>query len=210
MIFNSDYPQVYIAKTFSASGTTIDVGYGVWNKTISIPHNLPFAPLIRGVWSDDPNFTWANDLSIYSKTRFGNFPDIALTGYRSDSNNIYLDCASGVDVPVTFYVKGILIPPPNFMGDIAEFDTIGEYKFNSDKKYNKLFASGELPVGGGVVNHNLGYAPVCWVFEKSPHGSLAINKVKVNEQSLIVQTPNGATDNGFYYFIMKDGYRGEG
>jgi len=48
------------------------------------------------------------------------------------------------------------------------------------------------------------------LFENGQYGSLSVNKTKITEQQLIVQTPNGATDNGFYYFILKDGYDGKG
>lgn len=209
MIFNSDYPEIYIAKTFSARMTTADQGWGIYVGEARVSHNLPFKPLIRGIWSTDPNFSWANDLDAFSRGGFGNSPDISLDTYLSRDSDLFFR-GSSIDKSVTFYIKGILIAPPNFTGNIAEFDTLGAYKFNSDKRYNKLFASGELPIGGGTVTHNLGYLPICWVFEKGQYGSLSVNKTKITEQQLIVQTPNGATDNGFYYFILKDGYDGKG
>nr|DAW32268.1 MAG TPA: hypothetical protein [Caudoviricetes sp.] len=202
-IYNSDHPEVYVAKVFEKKflmrGDRWD------DRELHFNHGLPFVPLMRGIWSDDINFNWSNDLEVYSKMRFGNMPEIALECY-ADERQIHLIGINNIDPPTNVWmcVKIICLVPPDYNGDVSVFDTKGNFKFNSDNKYNKLIESGTLPSAGGTIVHNLGYIPIFWVFSGDDgQGSL---DVIISETSVRIINRDQLAKKPIYYFLFGDSY----
>lgn len=205
-IYNSDYPEVYIAKVFEKDFLVTADEYG-GNGELHFNHGLPFTPLMRGVWSDESHFSWSNDLSVMSKIRFGNMPEVALT-CSADNQQIHLIGTNNTYPFRNFriYVKIICLVPPDYNGSLEAFDVAGKFKFNSDKKYNKLLESGILPAAGGVVSHNLGYIPIVWAFS----GANGVNgvgiEVRVDQAKMQVINLDQYSQKPIYYYIFGDSY----
>ena len=209
--FISSYPQLYIARTFTGQVTIPASPFGGFGQ-ITIPHGLPFTPLIRGVWSNESNFSWSNDLDVRFSAEFSPTPGgnpLELTGYMATQTNIEAYFISNLsNQAVTLFVQGVCLVPSTFLGSINPFDTAGNFKFNSDFKYNQIFAQGTLPPTGGTVNHNLGYQPVCHVYAQFP-GNIngqQVSSTITNTQLIVDPGDLAGVASSFYYLIFADDY----
>ena len=207
--FISSYPQLYIARTFTGQVT---IPAGQWFGTITIPHGLPFTPLIRGIWSTTQNFSWSNDFDVMFRDEFatgaGSNP-VILSRYQASPSNITIDFISNLwNEAVTLFVQGVCLVPSTFLGSVNPFDTAGNFKFNSDFKYNQIFAQGTLPPNGGTANHNLGYQPVCHVYAQFPGNvnGQQVSSIITNTQLVVDPGDLAGVASSFYYLIFADDY----
>lgn len=176
-IFNSDYPTPYLVYN---SGVLSLVGKKAANgdPTTTIKtfrHNLPFTPLLAGVWSLDSDFTTAHDITNvwaeYSATplvydmRFKYRLDFA-----ADETYIYVSCENYTSSDVTIYIKLTGFIPPDYSGDVTELFDDSSFTLNSDYVYRKIAFAGSVDIADAGfdvnISHNLGYVPQVRTWEE--------------------------------------------
>lgn len=160
-LINSDYPLdkiVYLLET----PFTVNPG----NVEFSVPHNLPFTPLLKAVWSTDPGFSVtynigdgvpdSNPLIVFSTIG----TDVSAT---STNARVYFIRNAPTSQVVYIRIWGYM---PSNINDIVPPTAISGDKFvvNSDYNYTKLFMAGvtsssSTPGLATSVDHNLGYYP---------------------------------------------------
>jgi hypothetical protein len=158
-IINSDYPMDMIVFFDHRE----NLPNASSSPSATIQHNLPFIPLVFGVWSITQD---------YSDPRsFGQLTD-SLDGYvdvRADDTNIYVYSSAGYydseynwhAYPV--FVRVYAFEPADSNADVP-FTNISAGKFiiNSDYNYAKLLRADVVDAstgGGTILVHNLGYKP---------------------------------------------------
>lgn len=162
---NSDYPfdKVVYLKTGSYTVPNNTMG-----ETVTIPHGLPFTPLIGGNWSLMSSFTVAYEYSS------GPFPSSALgylfdtiTNVYADATNIYVSADNLNASAKTIYYRIFGFQPSTDESDVPGIASQGDsFLFNSGYNYTKLYLSGyvDTPATSGssvnvAVLHDLGYIP---------------------------------------------------
>lgn len=162
--FSSDYPMAYFVYN-SVNEITVPAmsGGSVSSKTITIPHNLPFTPMLVGYWSDDANFTSTNDLNV---EMYGS--DYKELQAGADDTNIYITGRNGKTSSIKLYVKLWAYMPPDANGDAQPVFDDSNYMFNSDETMLEIAKQGVIEYGDDPnIYHNLGYVPYCRVWTKS-------------------------------------------
>lgn len=222
-LFDSDYPMPYL--TYFGT-TTQTVGGMEYYKTAQIAHNLPFTPLLIGQWSTSADFSISYDLAMSIPQFLGGQPSIAsIVG--ADSSSIWFDLTNNTGSDVTFYYRLAAFSPPSYSGMVDAVDGAGNYKFNSDFNYLKIYRQGMTSVSSSTVAtiaHDLGYVPQSRIWNEqnlylgganrtilspmsSSRSSYGLLGGMVNDNSLIL----GANDSmgtvttiNFYYHIYAD------
>ena len=178
-LLNSDYPMDQVIFQ-----TTRSVNTSPNLNTASITHNLPFTPLISGVWSLTPDFQETYDLSggplgssfqLYNVYVYTNSNTIDLTIYNNTGSNSTL----------YFYFYGFM--PSNVSTEVGFTASLGSnFIINSEYNYMKLYMTDRvsMPSGSGIttINHGLGYMP----FVSSWHDRVGI--IQENDQTSLDTT----------------------
>lgn len=218
--YSSDYPMPFMvfSRTYSFSA-------GSWGyATQTIPHGLPFLPLIVGQWSTNSNFSPAYDLALEYPNFSGGQPSTAIVA-GADATNIYFYMTNNLSSQQTFYFRIAAFAPPGYAGLATAVDDNTPYKFNSDFNYLKIFAAGSQTVAARsdvVINHNLGYIPQTRLWreyttpvlgntpvvapmnsQRQPDGVLGA-KVSTTQLTLGNWPAFGSDSTQFYYHIYAD------
>lgn len=160
-LINSDYPMdkiIYFKQYDNLPG----------GESVSIPHNLPFIPLLFGVWSMNADFSDPRGFA-------GLYANFGYVSISADST--YVHISSVTDSPA--YIRIYAFEPSDSHADIPPTNTMaGEFILNSDYKYSKLQQALIVDYNGGVgvsVPHNLGYKPQVMAWEEiGPSGNRGI------------------------------------
>ncbi len=170
-IYHSDYPVDYIVKSLKRD-YIVEVGDFGTMKTDTIPHGLPFAPLVDGVWGLNPDLSDSRSIinDHYPRLTGQSIIDISVS---SDENNIYITCFNNDFTPKHFYFKLWCYPDPGYDGDVEPVEDSTNFSFNSMYDYLKLFMTGSFEINPGqekVIYHNLGYKPRALVWGRNVSG----------------------------------------
>lgn len=154
----SDYPMDKIVffwegeVTFTSSITT---------PAAFIPHNLPFAPLVFGVFTED---NWA---TTYTEPCYE--PWVVLLSHNNNIEVRAYKAGGGGKVKIRmfgFEPSGDSILPPTSTQASA-------FVLNSDYGYLKLYAAGSVITddgGNASISHNLGFVPIVMGWISYPDG----------------------------------------
>lgn len=152
-LVTSDYPMDIIVWDYTGE---IVANPGD-ERTVNLPHELPYAPLTFGIYSIDDGETWVS---------FGeSVADNKLTvNSSSDGTNVTISYISLNSAPAVTALYKVWAYAPAGSGASAP-SIIGESRFhiNTDYNYSKLVYAGtwDAQVGNDIVmyEHNLGYVP---------------------------------------------------
>lgn len=163
-LFYSKYPtdKIILLKTTSFSVPGSSGGYKV-----TVPHGLPFAPLVNGNWSLTPDFSVQYDYSSgpypsgVTYTLFGRIVTIS-----ADATNIYFN-TDNIGTTATFYCRVFGIAPADNTDEVPKTtQDSSNLIFSTENNMPKLFDEGvmDLPATSTSSNtipiyHNLGYFP---------------------------------------------------
>jgi hypothetical protein len=155
-LIQSDYPMDKIV--YITSGSIPIDGF-----PHTIPHGLPFVPLLGGYWSLTPDF------AICYEFFSGDFPS-GNAGYffahevdiLADATNVQLDTVDIAGGSKTAYYRVYGFEPSDSAVEITTPVGGDSFNINSDYNYMKLFMSGVVnpgTVSTYTIDHNLGYIP---------------------------------------------------
>ena len=173
---NSDYPMdmVILVQTPTSSYPNAD-GFG--GHSVTIPHGLPFIPLVFGNWSPNSDFRDPRDYGVLQESSFG------YVRCYADSTNVYIDsfATNSSGTPINVYVRIFGFEPSNSAADIPPTNTSGTaFTLNSDYNYSKLLLSTIIPTASGSsasINHGLGYLPQIMAWQEYLGGSNGTTKI---------------------------------
>lgn len=133
-IFNSDYPMDKVVFYKQESFTVpAESGGTPGELTITIPHNLLFAPLPLAIWATDADF---NDTRTYAI--FSNLQEV-----KADATNITVYFQNSSATPLTGYLRVYGLLPTNAVQEAAPTARqASKLIFDTDKLYAPLVFSG--------------------------------------------------------------------
>ena len=214
-IFDSDYPPDYIVKALTKSYTLVGdpMGYGTVNLD-TIPHGLPFAPLVDGIWGITSDLSDARSIAYDHGPNFI-FGMVILQIYvTSDETNIYIYCVNSEYPPITrtFYFKLWMYMNPAYSGSVAPVEDNTNYRFNTDFNYLKLAMAGNVSIPAGqsiTVNHGLGFIPRALAWSRVDLGvgatnTFQIQKASIDESKLTITNPALSTRTASYRIYAND------
>lgn len=156
--YSSDYPMPLVTYR---QEFTISVPSGQGVVLVREKHNLPYAPLVLGKWSNSQDFTTAQDVSSVADV------DGTELYLYTDEEYIYFLVFKQPSISATRYVRVMGFVPPDYNGDIQLTPNDSLYRFDSDNDYIGLYKQGILnEQTGGMVTHGLGYIPQCKAWQK--------------------------------------------
>lgn len=178
-LFTTDYQQDKVVYLTSGTYTIPSPTAGAF---LTIPHGLPFIPLVGGGWSTGSGFTITFDYgtgptpsSNPSASPFNFHLDIA-----ADDTNIYLvpTNVSGSSQVVYYRIYGL--EPSDSTADLdGTASSADNFALNTDFNYTKLYAAGALTglssSASESVSHDLGIVPQVNVW--ATNTALTINGV---------------------------------
>jgi hypothetical protein len=216
-LLNTDYPldQVVWLKSDSKaiSGST--------SGTITIPHGLPFTPLVGGSWSLDSGFGVLYEYSsgtLPSGNASSSLYGRTVRAY-ADSTNVYLAWSNTLTA-TTIYFRLFAFQPSDEDHDLDPTAASGDvFVFNSDYNYTKLLKADFEDVSPGdtvVVSHGLGYRPQVLAWARDTSGNVAPmdyqdnnadqwTDVIVTTTSVTFVVPSSAIIDRIDYRIYADG-----
>lgn len=181
-LYNSDYPNDYIVLALTRNYTVNGASANPSSLAV-IPHGLPFAPLVDGVWGFSSDLSDARSIA---DTHGPNLTSMAalIIEVSSDETNIYIYC-DNYEWPYTtrtFYFKLWAFMNPAFMANINPVDDNTKYKFNSDFNYLKLAMADNMSIAAnttGTVNHSLGFKPRVLAWLRMDYGFTSNNTFQI-------------------------------
>lgn len=170
LLFTSDYPndKVVYLETGSTSFTASTSA-----QLTTIPHGLPFTPLVGGNWALTSDFSVQYEFATYIGGNVTIY-DYAVNVY-ADADNVYIYGDNITGTTKTLYYRIYGFQPPADTSEVTSLNDTGDnFILNTDYNYMKLYLSDTetLPStqGTGVettvsIPHGLGYVPqaVGWI-----------------------------------------------
>jgi hypothetical protein len=208
---NSDYPMDKVI--YQLSGSQSMTG----GTSITIPHGLPFAPLVDMVWSYNSDFSvsYSDNAGPAPSAVFGWVFDLQVT-VQADATNIYIN-SGGPASPATVYYRVFAFQPDDSNASLPATVSAGDsFVLNSGYNYAKLLNAGHTAYGTGAVNlvipHNLGYIPQLKIWLKTtrvnPLDYLADDsfswQVDATTSSITISNSSVLTAGTIYYRIYMD------
>ena len=218
-LFSSDYPMPAICLEynghFSAAANEV--------KTVTVPHNLPFKPLLIGQWSNLESFAPSLDINttLYLPT-YDPMQGRAVSSFvGSDATNIKIDIQNFWPATVQFYYRLWAYAPPDYDGDVPNVYDNTNFQLSTDFNYPKIVEQGTLTLGykaEGTIHHGLGYIPQVRVWEEvngviQPCQSFwesvgGKGGPRITSQDLIIRNFVNGVESGdtrkYYYHIYGD------
>lgn len=174
-LFNTDYDMDKIVYFYEGK---------VSGNDKNLYHDLPFAPLVFGVWSKTSDFSEPHSFSYANirnpLTAIYEIENVGVTSVKSSSGNyIYID---KFNTPGDIYVRIYGFEPEGSSADVSSTSgAANKFILNTDYNYRKIAQRGKVEVtpseGGSsyydpvTINHNLGYKPQVMVWEEAKVGS---------------------------------------
>ena len=169
-LFSSDCEMPALVWEYSGSITNID-SYST--KSVTIRHNLPFIPLLIGIWSTNPNFTPCLDISNYIGSGIGN--DMQLNACGADATNVFVEGFNEASSSKNLYFKLLAFAPPDYTEETPNLLDSTNFMFNSDYNYPKIVKSGAISISASnseAISHGLGYTPQSKVWGPDSSGRI--------------------------------------
>ena len=210
-LINSDYPMDKVVYLLSDSASMTG------GTSLTIPHGLPFTPLVDMVWSYNSNFsvTYSDNAGPAPSAVYGWVFDLQVT-VQSDATNIYIN-AGGPAAAATVYYRVFAFQPDDSNVELPATASSGDsFVLNSTYNYAKLLTAGHVSYGTGAVSmvipHNLGYIPQVKVWLKStrlnPLNALSDDpflwRIDATTASITVSNTSTFTAGTMYYRIYMD------
>lgn len=218
---NSDYP--FDKVIYANSGSKLVAG-NTMDDLVTIPHGLPFTPLIGGNWSLVSDFSVSYDFfaGVFPSTSLGFIFDQTVDCY-ADATNIYIESDNLNVSSKTISYRIIAFEPSTSTAEIAGITSLSD-TFIQNSGYNNLklltASTVSLPATTGTaatvpVPHNLGYRPQVlawatgnsWLYPLSaPRIAYAalLPYVEVTTSSIIFTVPEFNAANTAHYRIYLD------
>jgi len=174
-LISTDYPQDKVVWLYSGSATFDGM------TSLTIPHGLPFIPLIDFTWSYQSNFTttYTDNAGPSPATAPGFLFDLQVSA-MADATNVYLS-ARGPAAAATGYYRLYAFQPST--SNVVLSPTVSSadaFVLNSSHNYSKLLTAGYVDHGSGAfslsVAHNLGYVPQVQIW----HGDTQVGQLSWN------------------------------
>lgn len=170
-LFTSDYPMPAIAWDFI--GVILNVGpYGT--GYVNVAHNLPFTPLLIGVWSTNDKFEPSYDIANYIGDGVLN-QDIQLNACGANSTDVYVEAFNMSTTTKSLYFRLLAFAPPDYTGEVPNVPDSTNFHFSTDYNYPKIIKSGSVTINAGDtagISHDLGYIPQVKVWGPDANGRL--------------------------------------
>ena len=209
----SDYPVDMVAGMFTLSASPASYDY----IDLSVPHGLPFTPLVIGLWSTSPTGIPSYPYGGGPAFSYGNYYDVAA---YADSSNIITANQNNTGSGVTIYHSILAFAPSSYVGNVVSTEGAGNsFIFDSDDTFGKLVADGEITLAQnatGTITHNLGFTPHAYVWIQNTSGSVVGQLVRGGVDSsapytylttsnlVIVNNNINTAPYKFYYRIYAD------
>ena len=160
MLVSSDYP---LDKIIGIQSGSLVVASG-FSEAI-VPHGLDFAPLARGRWSTNSNFSISYDVIS------GLSPLPMAVEIYTNATNLVVRGINFSGGSATLYYKVFYFMPSDVNAvALPTQSMLDNFNINTDYNYSKLLLSGTASGAGGTVSHDLGYYPQCEVWWESSDG----------------------------------------
>lgn len=122
-------------------------------------HNLPFTPMLMGMWAISPDFKPSVNIGE------GSYIQTTGAGFYAwaDSTYVYIKGEVSDNVPKTFYYKLYSFVTPDYAGDITPLTDISTFHFDTDYNYLQIAKEGKVVPNGvktHTIEHHLGYIPL--------------------------------------------------
>lgn len=191
-VYTSDYPTtsiVWKAEVFVSRN----------DRSAKIPHNLPFTPLIMGVWSTNSNFVPAYDIA----DEYGDFDPV--NGYTmlnrcdADEETVNLNIQNNGSANNDVYFRLFAYAPPDYNGYVPAVDDATRFIINTDYIVPKVVKEGVIThdsynMEAVDVYHNLGYIPQARTWSVGPNWVGAVGQCTEPTRSQFWW--NGVNDDG--------------
>lgn len=170
-VYSSDYPMPALVWEYSGSITNIG-SYSL--KSVNITHNLPFIPLLIGMWSENSNFNPAYDIANYIGPANLN-GNLQLNQCGADSTKVVVEGSNMTGSTKSLYFKLLAFAPPDYAGEVPNIYDTTNFMFNTDYNYPLIVKSGTAALSAGgstTVQHGLGYVPQAKVWGPDTNGRI--------------------------------------
>lgn len=161
-IFSSD--NVVPNFVYKLEGNVANTAGTALGGCAKYQHNLPFTPIIVGVWSLSPDFSTSYTIG---DPRYAQASGYGFSAF-ADSSYVYVRGSSSNSVARTFYFKIFSYVAPDYDGDVTPISDESKFHFSTDNNYLQIHEQGKVTfTDQQVVNipHNLGYLPLFKVWE---------------------------------------------
>lgn len=171
-LVNSDYPldKVVYRTTGSFSlATYFD------SKTTTIPHGLPFTPLVSMSWSTTSDFSVCYEAGSGPAPTDSTRHYLGITGdVYADATNIVINSSNFISSATTIYYRIFAFAPSTYTSDVSSTQDTGDnFVLNTDYNYTKLLTSGKLTLAStDTVTHSLGYIPQVQTWVEAADGKV--------------------------------------
>lgn len=211
-LFNSDYetPALVLNKTASMT-----VGKGTYDPDlgfidpgftdISIPHELPFIPLIIGQWSTNSNFEPCYDIGeeeieMFVNGEVGWYPRIGISIFANDTNIEITGLNCYTNKSINLYFRITAFAPPDYYGDVTPIQDTSNFLFSTDFNYPKVLQSGVVSFTASdpdtkTIAHNLGYTPMARIWYRETNSD---NETRVSPVGYVDPYYDNDVFNGAY------------
>lgn len=163
MIYESDLMQTAIvySNKFSATADTPFIS-GLKSGVIHIPHNLGYPPLVTGYYSFTEDFAESYPIVISATTT------IMLVRGLVNCDSSASDLLVTLILPENknkVWIRLVGFQHPSYTGSTPVVNVRQDWRFDSDFKYPQAYITA-VETSTTQVYHNLGFVPICMVWEK--------------------------------------------
>ena len=203
MLVSSDFPLDKVV--FMSSGSISVPPFGF--NDVSVPHGLPFIPLVSAVYSTTSDFETTYEYNSGPVQTNTSLPGVFLydTSDMSTSEHIILRHSNNTASSVTLYYR-VYAFMPSTANDLVGFTVTeaDDFVMNTDYNYTKLFMSGVTPYSSvansvEVITHGLGYRPQVSAWQQKPDGVYSVTSALLLANGNTTGGMVSVTDNNIIY-----------
>lgn len=173
----------------------LEIASGGYIADQTIPHGLPFIPMLFGQWATSSAFNPSYDLGINVPGGGTGGQPLYMCQFWADKTNVHITAMNNSTSTKTFSFRLMAFAPPDYTGEVTPVNYNSPFSFNSHYRYQQILMQGQ---SSGAVNHNLGYLPQSKVW------AIVQDTVLPAMGVLTEMTLNLASTGSFYYHIYKD------
>lgn len=152
-------PRDFLLNTDYEQDKLVLFKQGSFTNSVTIPHNLAYAPLAFGVWSTQADFSSVNAIGETDKGTEPGYTPVLSVECLSDRNNIVLNSAGNSSSMKLYYRVYAFQPSELNKAAPATSLSAEDFILNTDYNYSKLKAKGEFTQANQQYEHALGYIP---------------------------------------------------
>lgn len=219
-LIDSDFSCPHILKAYSKNVTVSSSDYGT-NGYVRFNHNLPFTPLIIGVWNDSSEPFWRDIIS--NRPGYPWSMPLLVEYANSSSSDIevgVMDSKYPSGTITTYSWKIAIIAPPDYTGDVS----ITSSEDNTNFIYNSLVESPKIALFDYVdvapgqtvsIPHGQNGIPIVrvWNNRNPRYGESyqriytgmvsSMNGTKISNSDIIFSISSYGENTRFYYMVFK-------